>query len=350
MNPADRLAKLRRLLTDAIPFPARGRGFFVDTALPFLLREGIAALGADRVRAVERDLVAARALEAACPEVAVAHSARPEPSQGDLVVMALDKSRQRLHAELARLAGAVGPTGRLAVYGARKEGIAPAADFLAEFCQLDPPVTRAGLRLILAQPRDAAPAPPPAGSYEAAARNASARVAIVPGVFSAEGLDPATALMLEHCGPRPEDRLLDFGCGAGAVAALLLAGGAVADATLTDSDALALEAARATLALNGLDAPVLASDAGDALSEKSFDLILCNPPFHRGFATERDTVERMIERGGQLLAARGRFYLVGPPSLALRGRLEPRFKRVEYVAGDASIELWRAARLQRVRD
>jgi len=349
---ADPQEKLRRLLAGSIPFPASGRVWLVDTGLDFLAREALAALGGERLRAVERDLVAARRLAAALPVLSVAHAPRALPDPGDFAVLPLDKDRRALFGTLAALAARIGPAGSLAVYGGRREGIEPALSYLAGFCALAPPLARAGLRLALARPepgRAAEPLELPA-SYLAEARGCRVPVACRPGVFSWRALDAATALMLERCAPRAGDRLLDLGCGAGVVAAVLLGEGRVSEATLVDSDALALEAAAATLALNGLSAPaarIQASDAGSELEADRFDLILCNPPLHRGFAAEWDVPARMIDESMRLLAPRGRLLIVGPPALRLGPRLAVRFQETERLSADIALELWRASRPRR---
>lgn len=345
---SDATARLRRLLAGALEFPSSGSVWLLDTGLEFLAAEALAACAPERLRIVERDLLAARRLEAAFPALAIAHAARAEAAPGDFVVLPLDKDRRALFESLAALARRVGPGGRLAVYGSRREGVEPALAYLEQFCALAPAETRAGMRLVIAQPR-AVPAPalpPRPQSYRAEARGVAVEVACRPGVFSWRALDGATAMMLAHCAPRDGDRLLDLGCGAGPVAALLLAEGRVQEATLVDTDALALEAAAETLARNGLVRPgveLLASDAGRELAEGRFDLVLCNPPLHRGFTAERDSVARMVEESARLLAARGRLYLVGPPALRLGQRLPVRFQTVERLHGDAALELFRAS-------
>ncbi len=344
---ADRFEKLRRLLANTIPFPETGRGFLVNTGLGFLAGEGLRILGADRLRIVERDLVSARSIAAEYPALQVEHAAFAEPASGDLVVLPVDKNRRRLQEDLLRLAAAVGDQGRLALYGGKKEGIVPALKFLESFCELSPPVTRGGLRLVLAQPAADLPEIEDSGHYLAKARGRRVKVARRPGVFSWEALDPATALLLEGCLPREGDHLLDLGCGAGVVAAVMLDEGTVGAATLSDSDALALDAARETLALGGLQGEFLAADAGDSLPDRAYDLILCNPPFHRGFRSERGALERIIARAARLLAPKGRLYIVGPQTLGLATRLEEQFRRVDALPSSPSAELWRAGRPRR---
>lgn len=343
---SDANARLRRLLSGALPFPVAGDVWLLDTGQEFLAREALAACEPARLRVVERDLLAARRLATALPAPVVTHAARADAAPGDFVVLPLDKDRRALFEALAALAARLGPEGRLALYGSRREGMEPALAYLEQFCALAPADTRAGMRLVIAQPRTLpAPAlPPRPESYRAEARGVAVDVACRPGLFSWRALDGATALMLERCAPRDGDRLLDLGCGAGPVAALLLAEGRVQEATLVDTDALALEAAAETLARNGLARPgvtLQASDAGSELAAERFDLILCNPPLHRGFSAERDSVVRMVEESARLLAPRGRLYLVGPPALRLGLRLPVRFQTVERLFGDAALELYR---------
>jgi len=345
---SDTEARQRRLLAGALRYPDAGRVWLSDTGLAFLAAEALAVCGPERVRAVERDLLARRRLAGALPGLAVAHAARAEAAPGDFVVLPLDKDRRALFESLAALVARVGPAGGLALYGSRREGMEPALAYLAQFSALAPVAGRAGLRLVLARPQGTpAPALPPLpASYRAQARGVAVDVACRPGLFSWRALDGATALMLARCAPRDGDRLLDLGCGAGPVAALLLAEGRVREATLVDTDALALEAAADTLARNGLAGPgveLLASDAGQELAAGRFDLILCNPPLHRGFTAERDSVARMVVESARLLAPRGRLYLVGPPALRLGLRLPVHFQTVDRLGGDAALEVFRAS-------
>jgi 16S rRNA (guanine1207-N2)-methyltransferase len=352
---AARLARLRRLLSGAMSFPGQGRTFLVDTGLDFLAREAAAARGSEALIVVERDLVAARRMAEALPGLSVLHAARAEPGAGDMVVMPVGRQRQALQLELARLASRLGPAGTLAIYGAGREGIHPTQALLTAHCELAAPIIRAGHRLLIAHPRaDAAPdwglfAPPP--TFECETRGLRLRVAALPGLFSWDRLDEGTALLLASCRPRPADRLLDLGCGAGVVAAALLAAGQVAQATLCDSDALGLEAARTTLALNGLEgrAQVLASDTGEELAAEAYDLILTNPPRHRGFAPDRDSAAHMVEQAERLLGPGGRFYLVSRPDRGLLRVLEARFGEIERAGESKGYIVWRGVKTRSSR-
>jgi 16S rRNA (guanine1207-N2)-methyltransferase len=323
----------------------------VDTGLPWLAREAEGAMGSDRLVICERDLVSVNQMRAALPDLEIKHTARPDPDQGDLVILPLGKNRQGFFLELERLGHLVGPDGLLAVYGGNKEGARPAQDFLSAHCRIEEPRTKGGARLLLAHPTEIGEwdVERPTDHYLATARGETVKVAARPGLFSWNHLDPATEALLERCLPREGDNLLDLGCGAGVVGAIMLAEGKVATATLTDSDSAALVAAGQTMDLNRLTAEITPSDAATELPDKQFNLIICNPPFHRGFAGEKGTVQRMIEEAWRVLAAKGRLYIVGPHTLRIGSHLAEVFQNHELLFEEPRFQVWRAVRRRRTR-
>ena len=94
------------------------------------------------------------------------------------------------------------------------------------------------------------------------------------------GLD--AALLAAACDARPRDRVIEAGCGAGAV---LLAAAARRPGVRfvgVERDAAALALARHNLAANGLSDRVeaLGSDIASARPAGAYDAALCNPPFY----------------------------------------------------------------------
>ncbi len=337
---------LRRLLSGALPFPDSGRVFLADADLPFLEEEIAAALGHDRLVIVDRRFGRA----APRPPFQLRHGFRAEAGPGDMVVLPAGRDRLKLFHDLRFYSNAVGATGLIALYGTRKVGMLPAEALLRDHCREIEARQRGGARLLVVAPRDDAAAwelPSPPDSYFAEARGQRVEVCARPGLFSWDSLDEASALMLERSKPREGDRLLDLGCGNGVVAAILLKEGLVASATLTDEDALAVEAASRTLELGELDGEVVASDAGEGLPAKSFDLVLCNPPYHSGSMQVRGPGRRMIEQAARVLASKGRLYLVAPVFHDHGPELERLFRSHDVVAETPSIRIWRATRPRR---
>ena len=102
------------------------------------------------------------------------------------------------------------------------------------------------------------------------------------GVFSRDGLDRGTELLLEAL-PALSGRVLDLGCGWGPVGAVLGKRWPELDIVMTDVNRRAVELARRNLERNGVKAEVVQGD-GYAAVEGSFDAILTNPPIRAGKA------------------------------------------------------------------
>jgi 16S rRNA (guanine1207-N2)-methyltransferase len=342
----EKIDGLRRLLSGALPFPDKGRVFLVDTGLEFLAVEASAAVGPDRIVFVERHLGHATGV---FPQPAL-HAARAEPEAGDMVILAAGRNRQRLFQDLEYYAKAVGPSGMIALFGTRKEGMHPAEDLLQRHGRDIKTTQKGGARLKVVQPREDEvdwQLEEHLQSFVIEARQQRVQVSAVPGVFSWDRLDGGSALLLESVRTREGDRLLDLACGNGVLTAVLLAEGVISEATLTDADALALSAARETLTLNGQQGEIIASDAGDGLPPKAYDLILCNPPYHSGSMQERGTGQRMIEQCARLLATRGRVLLVAPVFHDHGPELERLFRSHGVALETPSFRVWRAARPRR---
>lgn len=164
-----------------------------------------------------------------------------------------------------------------------------------------------------------------------------------PGVFSHGELDPATALLLDVLDTRKKRSALDVGCGAGSITVALAARGL--PVTAIDVDTYALRATEESLADNGLDADVIASDVYDDLPAGArYDLIVSNPPFHQGVATSSAVTARLIDEAPEHLSGSGELWLVGNRFLDHPERLRRVFDRVDEVANDGRYRVLRARR------
>ncbi|CAK0886074.1 unnamed protein product [Prorocentrum cordatum] len=110
----------------------------------------------------------------------------------------------------------------------------------------------------------------------------------------------------------PDCRVLDFACGSGVLAAGVRQLWPEARLVLLDADAVALEAARRNVP--GAEEVVLADGLGglgaaEAAAEP-FDLIVSNPPVHRGHADDLSVLMRLISEAPARLRPRGELWLV----------------------------------------
>lgn len=102
------------------------------------------------------------------------------------------------------------------------------------------------------------------------------------GVFSRGGLDRGTELLLEAL-PALSGRVLDLGCGWGAVGVTLGKRYPGLEIVMTDINTRAVDLARRNLAANGVAATVVQGD-GFAAVAGAFDAIVTNPPIRAGKA------------------------------------------------------------------
>ncbi len=151
------------------------------------------------------------------------------------------------------------------------------------------------------------------------------QVVTLPGVFSHGELDEGTAFLLERIDPDTLmfDKALDFGSGAGVIGSALKLARPQGVVDFVDSNVMALEATRRTLEANGLSPErVRASDVFSDVRGR-YDLIISNPPHHKGLMPDYLVTQRMIEEAPQHLTRDGRIVMVtaalGRYMPALRG-------------------------------
>jgi 16S rRNA (guanine1207-N2)-methyltransferase len=135
------------------------------------------------------------------------------------------------------------------------------------------------------------------------------------GIFASHGVDPGTALLIENLTLRRTDRVLDLGCGWGAVG--VAAGKSAPDGhiVLTDVNRRAARLARENLERNRVkNAEVRIGSLFGPVAGESFDVIATNPPFHAG----RPLILEMLREAPSFLAPEGRLVLVGKGSQGIR--------------------------------
>jgi 16S rRNA (guanine1207-N2)-methyltransferase len=140
--------------------------------------------------------------------------------------------------------------------------------------------------------------------------SSSLRIVTVPGVFGLGKLDAGTRLLLESLPADIAGSVLDFGCGSGVIGAVVKTRAPGCAVTLSDASAFALYAAARTFEVNGLVAErIVASDVFSHL-DGMFDLIVSNPPFHQGIATNYEVVSSFFAGCASRLKPGGRLIIV----------------------------------------
>jgi 23S rRNA (guanine1835-N2)-methyltransferase len=168
----------------------------------------------------------------------------------------------------------------------------------------------------------------------------------LPGVFSAERLDPGTRLFLKALTiPEGPLRILDFGCGNGVIgifAALVNTGAKI---TSLDDSRMAVDSARINAARNGVDdrLKVLHAFSLDSVPGR-FDLIVSNPPFHQGARISLDTSLQMFNAAARKLVPGGRLCIVANRHLGYAAHLRRLFGNCRERAGTKKFTLLEAER------
>ena len=166
-----------------------------------------------------------------------------------------------------------------------------------------------------------------------------------PGVFSADAVDLASALLVDALPDKIGKRAADLGAGWGFLSAHLLTRDDVAEVHLVEAGHLALECARR----NVLDdrAQFHWADAVHWQPESQLDGVVMNPPFHAGRAAEPQIGQAFVAAAARVLNRSGQLWMVANRHLPYEAELKSRFSEVVEIGGDARFKLFHAARPQR---
>ena len=163
-----------------------------------------------------------------------------------------------------------------------------------------------------------------------------------PGVFAADHLDDGTTALINAMEIHSGESVLDLGCGTGLLG--LAAARRGAQVTAVDADLRAVVSARLTLAENHVNGEVLISDCAQAVLDRRFDVVLCNPPFHQGAGVAYDVARQMVRDAAQVLRPGGRFYLVSNAFIRYEREMPGQFTEVVELFNDRRYRVLRATR------
>ncbi|OLQ87060.1 16S rRNA methyltransferase [Vibrio panuliri] len=149
----------------------------------------------------------------------------------------------------------------------------------------------------------------------------------LPGVFSHGEFDIGSKLLLDTL-PQLNNKVLDFGCGAGVIGSVMATLNPAIELEMCDISALAIESSKATLAANNLQGKVFASDVYSACSN-DYQFIISNPPFHSGLDTSYSATETLLRDAPKQLTPNGELLIVANSFLQYPPIIEQAFGKCD---------------------
>jgi 16S rRNA (guanine1207-N2)-methyltransferase len=168
-----------------------------------------------------------------------------------------------------------------------------------------------------------------------------------PGVFSSDGLDEGTSLLLDVVMPmvKPHMTVLDLGAGVGVLGIVLATKLERGEVWMVDVDIRAIRLAEENVRRNGIDNAriVLGDTTLDLPSKQRFDLVVSNPPTHSG----REVLASFVGESWEVLRPGGSLYLVVNRLLSVRQTMEEVFGSSELIERRKGFIVFRATKPRR---
>lgn len=166
-----------------------------------------------------------------------------------------------------------------------------------------------------------------------------------PGVFSADGIDPASAMLADALPARLGAYVADLGAGWGMLSAHVLTRPDIVRCHLVEAHFVALECAR-----RNITDPRAAFHWADATSwspTEPLDGVVMNPPFHTDRRGDPSLGQAFIATAARMLKPTGSLYMVANRHLPYEAHLASAFTKIVEMGGDARFKLLHAERPRR---
>ncbi|APE44681.1 MFS transporter [Sulfitobacter alexandrii] len=163
-----------------------------------------------------------------------------------------------------------------------------------------------------------------------------------PGVFSADAVDLASALLVDALPEKLGAEVADLGAGWGFLAAHVLTRESVQTVHLVEAGHSALECARHNVTDDR--AKFHWEDATKWAPPHRMDSIVMNPPFHQGRAAEPQIGQAFVASAARLLQPNGNLWMVANRHLPYEAELKKSFGHVAELGGDARFKLFHASK------
>ncbi|WP_170466916.1 class I SAM-dependent methyltransferase [Ruegeria arenilitoris] len=256
-----------------------------------------------------------------------------EPCQDAIVILPRAKAlaRSMVHQACQRASGLI------VIDGAKTNGVDSLLKDIRKRVDVEGPIAKAHGKIFWFQSR-----------LEAFADWAAPQAQMVdgfrtaPGVFSADGIDPASALLLKSLPQKLGARIADLGAGWGYLSAEVLKLTNPRALHLVEADHIALTCARTNLADS--NAQFHWADAVTWKAPEPLDTVVMNPPFHTSRAADPELGQGFIKSAARNLTRNGSLWMVANRHLPYEVTLADSFAQAQEVAGDNRFKVFHASR------
>jgi 16S rRNA (guanine1207-N2)-methyltransferase len=322
--------------------------------------------GAGRVVLTDRNVLAVEAATRTLAangvrngEVLLTHGAGSHPTafRADVVAIRIPQERLALLQLLHDAFRVLKVGGKCYIAGATNEGIKTAARTLEKLFGSAIVLARDSThRLVVAAKRSDTPgtdeelstpyvSPDAFNELRATLRGRELQLFTRPGTFSWDHVDEATQMLASAMQVNEGESVLDLGCGCGALGIAAAGLSRTGSLTMVDADVEAVRSAARSAEANGVARfRALPSDVASAVLEERFDVVVTNPPFHVGKATDLDVPLQFIRDAWQVLAPGGRMYLVANRTLPYERAVARQFGNIATLHDGARFKVLAATK------
>lgn len=259
------------------------------------------------------------------------------PDAAAAVIVTLPRARDLAEDRIARAAALARDL--VVVDGAKTDGIEAIAKALRGRVELLGQVSKAHGKCLWFRPTDTL------SDWLRPAFTETSEGVTAPGVFSADGADPASVALAAALPETLKGRVADLGAGWGWLSREILKRPGVTALDMVEADHAALACAR-----RNVTDPRAAFHWADATTwapEAPLDAVVMNPPFHVGRRADPALGRAFVSAAARVLAPHGRLWLVANRHLPYETALDALFRDTTEVGGDTRFKILHAARKRR---
>ena len=259
---------------------------------------------------------------------------RTEPEgRFDAAVVRLPRAKAAARARLALAAAHLAPGAALWVDGQKTDGVDSLLKELRGYAEVRDVISKAHGKIFqVTLPEAKLPA-----DWTATERRVEPGFVTLPGVFSADGIDPGSRMLADNLPPKMPTRVVDLGAGWGWLSAQALARPGIAELHLVEADHAALTSAKRNV--TDPRAQFHWADARNFTLREPVNGVIMNPPFHEGRQADPRLGADFIATAARILTGAGRLWMVANRHLPYESVLAQHFGQVHEIAGDTRFKV-----------